>query len=118
MQLSHSRSLPSTRSSDRPWRLPSLASIALGAALAAQDRAAPANALRAAGQMPTTVLFDQPGDGRIWATGTTYKASFGADGFVYVPFLGSAAPRNYPVQIALRTVRVGSHDLPFAADAS
>lgn len=61
------------------------------------------------------VLFDGPGDGRLWALATTYKASFGAEGFTYVPFLGSHAPRNYPVQFVLRAVRVGGRDLAFAA---
>src|SRR5688572_27796613 len=100
--------------SPRSW----LAAIALGAALPAQGPDSAPAPLAVASQPPATVLFDQPGDGRIWALGTTYKASFGADGFTYVPFLGSAAPRNYPVQFTLRAVRVGGHDLPLAADAA
>lgn len=60
------------------------------------------------------VHFDRPGDGRLWAAGATYKASFGHDGFVYVPFFGSAAPRNYPVRFVLRAVRVGGEPLPLA----
>src|SRR5690606_20321402 len=62
--------------------------------------------------------FDTPGDGRIWAVGATFKASFGPDGFVYVPFFGSDAPRNYPVKFALRAVRVGGESVPFAATAN
>lgn len=61
------------------------------------------------------VLFDQPGDGRVWAAGATYKASFGADGFVYTPFLGSAAPRNYPVRFVLRKVLAGGRSVRLAA---
>lgn len=61
------------------------------------------------------VHFDRPGDGRLWAAGRTYKASFGADGFVYVPYLGSQAPRNFPVRFVLRAVRVGGEALPLAA---
>jgi hypothetical protein len=59
------------------------------------------------------VLFDQLADGRIWVRGATYKASFGPDGFVYVPDFGSAAPRNYPVHFVLRAARVGGGELPF-----
>lgn len=61
------------------------------------------------------VHFDQPGDDHLWAIGTTYKASFGADGFVFVPFFGSDAPRNYPVQFQLRSVRIGGHELALPA---
>lgn len=57
------------------------------------------------------VLFDQPGDGHVWALGATYKASFGDDGFTFVPFLGSQAPQNFPVRFELRSVRVGGHEL-------
>jgi hypothetical protein len=69
-------------------------------------------------ETPRSVVFDQPGDGRLWALGATYKASFAADGFVYVPFFGSQAPKNYPVRFVLRAVRVGQRDLAFAADAA
>jgi len=62
----------------------------------------------------TTLLFDEPGDGRIWARGATYKASFGTEGFTYVPDFGSEAPRNYPVQFVLRAVRVAGRELAFA----
>lgn len=65
----------------------------------------------------TRVLFDRPGDGRIWARGATYKASFGTEGFVYVPDFGSEAPQNYPVQFVLRAVRLSGRDVAFAADA-
>ncbi|MEZ5963161.1 MAG: hypothetical protein R3F56_04865 [Planctomycetota bacterium] len=61
--------------------------------------------------------FDAPGDGRIWARGATYKASFGEEGFVYVPAFGSRAPRNFPVHFELRSVRAGGHDVPFATAA-
>ncbi|HEX6813780.1 MAG TPA: hypothetical protein VF384_19320 [Planctomycetota bacterium] len=75
--------------------------------------AAPADSSVAAAiaQPLETVLFDRPGDGRLWARGQTYKASFGREGFVYVPFFGSSAPQNYPVQFVLRAVRVGGKAL-------
>lgn len=104
------------------WLLP----LALGSALMAQNPNGAANArldtdawLRAApAPAAEHVLFDAPGDGRLWAVGSTYKASFGADGFVYVPFFGSDAPRNYPVRFVLRSVRVGGRDLEFRAEAT
>jgi hypothetical protein len=68
-------------------------------------------------QAPDRLVFDAPGDGRLWAAGETYKASFGAEGFVYIPFLGSDAPRNFPVQFVLRSVRVAGRDVAFDACA-
>ncbi len=66
-------------------------------------------------QLPHAVLFDQPGDGRVWAAAPTYKASFGPDGFDFVPFFGSAAPTNHPVRFELQSVRVGGAELGLAA---
>lgn len=63
------------------------------------------------------VLWDEPGDGRIWAVGDTHKAWFGPDGFGYVPFLGSDAPRNWPLQLVLRSVRAGGRELDFERNA-
>ncbi|MEZ6018180.1 MAG: hypothetical protein R3F49_23955 [Planctomycetota bacterium] len=57
------------------------------------------------------LLVDAPGDGRIWARGTTYKASFGPDGFVYVPAFGSEAPRNFPLAFKLASATVGGAEL-------
>lgn len=115
-------------SSIRSW----LPVVALGATLAGQDvprahdlpgrRAEPTAqrqlpvAATPPGQTADRLLFDQPGDGRIWAAGSTFKASFGAEGFVYVPFFGSHAPRNHPVHFVLRAVRVGGRDLALLAD--
>lgn len=56
---------------------------------------------------PARVFVDQPGDGLIWARGADWKASFGAAGFTFVPFLGPAAPRNFPLRLQLREVRAG-----------
>jgi hypothetical protein len=60
------------------------------------------------------VYFDTPGDGAVWALGAEYKASFRTSGATYIPFLGSCAPRNYPVEFALRSVSVG--DVPIGFD--
>jgi hypothetical protein len=94
-----------------------LACLALGALLPAQAHD-DAPAIPRMAPTRDAVAFDQQADGRIWALGSTYKAAFGADGFVYVPFFGSSAPRNYPVQFVLRAVRVGGHALPLPASAT
>ncbi len=57
------------------------------------------------------VLVDQQGD-RIWAVGSTYKACFDADGFCYVPFLGSDVAANHPVRFVVERVQVAGRDLP------
>jgi len=64
------------------------------------------------------VLYGTGGDGRLWASGATYKASFGAEGFTYVPFLGPKAPRNHPVHFALASVRVGGRTVAFTPDSA
>lgn len=64
------------------------------------------------------VAVDQPGDGLVWARGDDWKASFGARGCTFVPFLGSQAPRNYPLALQLTGARAGAHALPLALDRS
>jgi hypothetical protein len=64
--------------------------------------------------LPPRVLFDEPGDGAIWARGSTYKASFATAGFTFIPLFGSRAPRNFPLTFSLESARVGEADLPFA----
>lgn len=58
------------------------------------------------------VWFDEPGDGAIWVRGSDYKASFSEHGATFVPFLGSDAPRNFPVSFILEEARAGSTTLP------
>lgn len=58
--------------------------------------------------------LDQGPDGTLWAYGGTYKASFGPSGASYVPFLGSSAPRNFPVTFRMRDVSVAGE--PLAVD--
>jgi len=59
------------------------------------------------------VLYEAPGDGSLWARGATYKAGFGTEGTLYVPFLGSDAPRVWPVAFRLESVSVGGLALAF-----
>ena len=56
--------------------------------------------------------FDQDGVAH-WARARRYKARAGADGFTYVPFLGSTASRNYPVAMGVSSVTVGGQPLAF-----
>ena len=69
-----------------------IASILIAASSAARDATdAPPTHSRVD---HSRVLYDTPGDGRLWARGAGYKASFGADGAIYFPFLGSRAPQD------------------------
>ncbi len=63
------------------------------------------------------LLIDEPGDGRTWARGAQWKASFGPEGMTYIPFFGSDAPQNYPVAFDLTEVRVGGEPLSMTARA-
>jgi hypothetical protein len=64
---------------------------------------------------PSRVLFDRADDGAVWALGATWKGRFDGSAFAYVPFFGSQAPRNFPVEFAVRSVTVGGAALPLAA---
>jgi hypothetical protein len=85
-----------------------------------QAPATPAHSLdaslhaRAGASACERVVHDEPGDGRLWAHGASWKASFGHDGFTFVPRLGGA-PHNFPLQFRVSAVRVGGRVLPFAA---
>jgi hypothetical protein len=67
---------------------------------------------------PNKVYYAAPGDGRVWARGAAYKASFGADGVRFIPFLGSSAPKDYPVSIDLESIDVGGKPLSFTRGVS
>ncbi|MBL8749774.1 MAG: hypothetical protein JNK78_11485, partial [Planctomycetes bacterium] len=63
------------------------------------------------------VVHDEPGDGRLWACGTDWKASFGRDGFTFVPRLPEA-PRNMPMCFRVAHVAVGGHALAIDRDVA
>lgn len=49
-------------------------------------------------------------DGSTWVRGRGFKARFGPGGATYIPFFGSEAPRNYPLEISLAGVEAdGAH---------
>ncbi len=63
------------------------------------------------------VAHDEPGDGRLWACGTDWKASFGKDGFTFVPRLPEA-PRNMPLHFRVARVAVGGRALAIDGGAA
>lgn len=67
---------------------------------------------------PERVAYDATAAGELWARGATFKASFDASGATYVPFLGSAAPRNFPVSLHLASVSIGGAPVAFDAAAA
>lgn len=50
----------------------------------------------------------QADKGVLWGLGDNHKASFGADGFEFIPALGRQAPRNYPVGYQMLTIGRGT----------
>lgn len=84
-------------SAPNPAHTPTLLLLAsFSSALAAQHpiAALPGPSPAAATAQP---FVDTAADGTIWARGGNWKASFAANGVQFVPFLGSDAPRNYPL---------------------
>lgn len=63
-----------------------------------------------------TVLFDRARDGTVWASAASYKVGFAAGRVEFIPFLGSDAPRNYPVTFRLAEVVVDGQALAYRAD--
>lgn len=66
----------------------------------------------------TRVHLDSEADGTLWARGSTYKARFDAHGATYVPFLGSSAPRNFPVSFALLRAHGDAGELALSTPSS
>ncbi len=99
---------------------PFLFSLALASFASAQDAdTALERRVLSLGDPPfETVQYDAPGDGRLWARGQTYKASFGAEGATYIPFLGSEAPRNMPVRMRLAEASVGGLPIRLEPEAA
>ncbi len=85
-------------------------------ALLASDPSLPPAAIGSAALMAERdrLHFDEVAGGSQWVRGRTYKASAGADGFTYIPFLGSDAPRNFPVRFELDRASIGGEALELA----
>lgn len=71
--------------------------------------------------LPAEVALDRDADGRIWARGADWKASFDDRSCTFVPFLGSAVPANQPLSLQLHGIHLAGERLdlrPTAATAS
>ena len=66
----------------------------------------------------TSVLYDEPGDGSLWARGQSYKFGFDAAGATFYPALGPNAPRNYPHRLSPDLVTIGGEALSFASESA
>ncbi|MBK8974994.1 MAG: hypothetical protein IPM29_03640 [Planctomycetes bacterium] len=61
---------------------------------------------------PTTILFDTPIEGTVIVAAASYKAEFAAGEVRFVPFLGSAASRDWPLGLHLGDVTIAGEPLP------
>lgn len=60
------------------------------------------------------MLFDEPGDGALWARGgAAYKARFDAENATYYPLFGPRTPRHYPLSLRLDSVTLDGRELAF-----
>jgi hypothetical protein len=75
-------------------------------------------AARAAHDHFDRVVFDEPGDGTIWARGASYKASFGKSGVTLVPFLGASAPSSHPLTLRPGALSRGGVTIGFDREAT
>jgi len=60
------------------------------------------------------VHWDTEADGTIWVRGRNYKASFGAEGAIFYPLLGSDQPRHFPLELSLASATSGGLPIPLA----
>jgi hypothetical protein len=119
----------------RPIRalLLSAATLIPLAGLSAEERRAPARAPVAPAEAPASselarfaglgtldevVLFDEPGDGALWARGRTWKMSFGDAGATWYPRFGPRAPRNFPFDLTPASVMADGAELAFERRAA
>lgn len=61
-------------------------------------------------EMRSRLHYSEEPDGE-WVRGLTFKARASKDGFTYIPFLGSHAPRNFPVEFRLASAELGGREL-------
>jgi hypothetical protein len=60
-----------------------------------------------AAQWPEQVLFDESEGGAVYAVGRNWKACWSPAEMTFIPFLGSDAPRDEPVNFGLSSICVG-----------
>lgn len=80
--------------------------------LATARQSAPLGLSTPPADRPLHFLADE--HGAFWIRGATYKSSVSPAGALYIPYLGSDAPRNYPVEFAVRSCTVGDVELGVA----
>lgn len=61
-------------------------------------------------------MYLQEEDG-LWVRGRTFKARANAEGFTYIPFFGSRASQNWPIEMRLARVTNGAAEVPFLGKA-
>lgn len=59
--------------------------------------------------------FDRDAGGATWVRGRRFKARFDAAGAAVYPFMGSDAPRLYPLSMSLESARVGEVEVELSA---
>ena len=64
-----------------------------------------------------SVIYHDADETGMWLRARSYKAKASSDGFVYTPFLGSDAPRNFPVHFRLESAVLGGRELPLLDEA-
>ncbi|MEM8712756.1 MAG: hypothetical protein AAGG01_17530, partial [Planctomycetota bacterium] len=68
---------------------------------------------------PMNSMIHHDGDETgMWVRARSYKAKASAAGFEYTPFLGSSAPRNFPVHFRLDRALLGERELPLNSAAT
>lgn len=60
---------------------------------------------------PARVMYDDRGDGELWAATGAYKVRFAAGAVTFVPGLGASARRNWPVTFRVTRATAGDEDL-------
>ena len=89
-----------------------------GSPAAALDTTQAPASLRGATFAPRDeILFSEPGDGALWVRGANFKARIDGGGATVIPFFGSDAPRNFPVELRVETATVGGAALNVTHDA-
>ncbi len=100
----------------------SLSSILLATAALAQPGLPPsegfATPLSSGLRDPKRVYYSEPGDGPIVARAEGYSAQFDAHGAAFVPFLGSSAPRCFPIRFELASATCGGSALALGGAAA
>ena len=79
---------------------------------AAAQQVAPIDVSATTSERPLHFLADD--HGAVWIRGETYKSSVSTAGAQYIPYLGSDAPRNYPLAFDVRSCIVGGVELGVA----